>query len=60
MEQVLAETGQRDQQDSTRADSPLSYDETYEVIDTSDLTIDEVVLQIVGNVLKHDGQTTFS
>ena len=60
MEQVLAETGQRDQQDSTRADSPLSYDETYQVIDTSDLTIDEVVLRIVGNVLNHDSQTTFS
>jgi cytidylate kinase len=55
MEQVLAETEQRDQQDSTRADSPLSYDETYTVVDTSDLTIDEVVLRIVGNVLNHGG-----
>jgi cytidylate kinase len=55
MEQVLAETGQRDEQDSTRADSPLSYDETYTVVDTSDLSIDEVVLQIVGNVRNHAG-----
>ena len=60
MEQVLAETGQRDEQDSTRADSPLSYDETYKVVDTSDLTVDEVVLQIVGSVRNHRGETTFS
>ncbi|HEY2829832.1 MAG TPA: (d)CMP kinase [Thermoanaerobaculia bacterium] len=55
MEQVLAETEQRDEQDSTRADSPLSYDETYMVVDTSDLSIDEVVLRIVGNVRNHAG-----
>jgi len=46
-EKVLAETVQRDQQDSTRADSPLTYDESYRLIDTSDVTIDEVVRQIV-------------
>jgi len=46
-EKVLAETIQRDQQDSTRADSPLTYDETYRLIDTSDITIDEVVKRIV-------------
>ncbi len=45
--QVLAETMQRDRQDSTRADSPLTYDESYRLIDTSDLTIDEVVGRIV-------------
>lgn len=44
---VLAETLIRDQQDSTRADSPLTYDQTYTVIDTSDLSIDEVVERIV-------------
>jgi cytidylate kinase len=44
---VLAETIQRDEQDSTRADSPLSYDDTYQVIDTSELTIEDVVKQIV-------------
>ncbi|HWS71157.1 MAG TPA: (d)CMP kinase [Thermoanaerobaculia bacterium] len=47
---VLAETIQRDEQDSTRADSPLSYDDTYQVIDTSDLTIEDVVKQIVATV----------
>jgi len=47
---VLAEAVQRDRQDSTRADSPLMHDETYTVVDTSDLTIAEVVERIVGNV----------
>jgi cytidylate kinase len=47
---VLAETKQRDEQDSTRADSPLTYDETYTVIDTSELTIPEVVEAIVRRV----------
>jgi cytidylate kinase len=47
---VLAETIQRDEQDSTRADSPLSYDDSYQVIDTSELTIDDVVRQIVAAV----------
>jgi cytidylate kinase len=44
---VLAEAVRRDEQDSTRADSPLMYDESYTVIDTSDLTIAEVVQKIV-------------
>src|SRR5215212_10661246 len=36
-DKVLAESVRRDQQDSTRADSPLSFDESYTVVDTSDL-----------------------
>lgn len=51
---VLAEALQRDQQDSTRADSPLTYDETYTVVDTSDLTIGEVVSTIVDSVRSRD------
>lgn len=47
---VLAETVQRDQQDSTRADSPLMHDESYQIIDTSDHTIEEVVDAIVRGV----------
>jgi cytidylate kinase len=47
---VLAEAVQRDRQDSTRADSPLTFDESYTVIDTSDLTMDEVVARIVERV----------
>lgn len=49
-ETVLAESLQRDAQDSTRADSPLMFDDSYVVIDTSDLTIDEVVQRIVDSV----------
>jgi len=47
---VLEEMTRRDHQDSTRADSPLAFDETYTVIDTSDLSIDEVVAKIVEKV----------
>jgi cytidylate kinase len=47
---VLAESVLRDEQDSTRADSPLSFDDTYKVVDTSDLTIDEVVESIVRTI----------
>ena len=47
---VLAESLQRDEQDSTRADAPLTYDESYTVIDTSDLTIPQVVERIVSAV----------
>src|SRR5436305_2040921 len=36
---VLAETIASDQQDYTRADSPLTFDESYKKIETSDLTI---------------------
>lgn len=50
---VLAESLRRDEQDSTRADSPLTYDETYQLIDTSGLTIDEVVNRIVSAVRSH-------
>jgi cytidylate kinase len=47
---VLADSLTRDAQDSTRSDSPLMWDETYSVIDTSDLTIAEVVGVIVRTV----------
>lgn len=47
---VLEDSLVRDTQDSTRQDSPLMYDESYTVIDTSDLTIDEVVRGIVERV----------
>jgi len=49
-ETVLAESVRRDEQDSTRADSPLLYDDTYIVIDTSVLGIQEVVDAIVRDV----------
>jgi cytidylate kinase len=49
-ETVLAESLARDAQDSSRADSPLTFNETYTIIDTSDLTIDAVVDRIVSSV----------
>lgn len=47
---VLAGMAERDKQDSTRADSPLRHDQSYTIIDTSDLTIPEVVSAIVSRV----------
>ncbi|HEX9460823.1 MAG TPA: (d)CMP kinase [Thermoanaerobaculia bacterium] len=47
---ILDATVARDAQDSNRSDSPLRYDDTYTVVDTSDLTIGEVVERIVGCV----------
>ena len=49
-ETVYAESLQRDEQDSSRADSPLTYDETYSVIDTSSMSIPGVVDAIVQRV----------
>jgi CMP/dCMP kinase len=46
-ESVLQEAMQRDEQDSTRADSPLTYDDSYRVIDTSGMSIPDVVAAIV-------------
>ena len=42
-EQVLDDLERRDHRDSNREDSPLTHDASYTVVDTSDLTIDEVV-----------------
>ncbi len=49
---VLEAMARRDEQDSTRADSPLTHDETYTIIDTSTLTVPEVVAAIVAAVRK--------
>ncbi|HET9226264.1 MAG TPA: (d)CMP kinase [Thermoanaerobaculia bacterium] len=42
-EQVVDEINRRDHRDRTREDSPLTHDDSYTFVDTSDLTIDEVV-----------------
>ncbi len=42
-EKVLAEMEARDRADSTREDSPLTRDGSYAVVDTSDLTVEQVV-----------------
>lgn len=49
-ESVLADLQRRDHQDSTRSDSPLTYDDSYEVIDTSALAMEQVVERIVESV----------
>jgi cytidylate kinase len=45
---VLAELRARDERDSTREASPLIIPEGAVIIDTSDMTVDEVVDTIVG------------
>ncbi|HSN69599.1 MAG TPA: (d)CMP kinase, partial [Thermoanaerobaculia bacterium] len=50
VDEILREIETRDRQDSTRADSPLSWDDSYTVIDSSDLSLDEVVERIVESV----------
>ena len=53
--EVLEEIHQRDRQDSTRAESPLQIAPDAVVIDTTDLTIEQVVdrvLEVVKQVLQ--------
>lgn len=50
LETVAREMAERDRQDSTRADSPLTCDESYVRIDTSDLSIEGVVDAIVARI----------
>jgi cytidylate kinase len=45
-EEVLAEIEKRDKDDSTRAESPLTMDATYTVVDTSGRTIGSVIDQL--------------
>lgn len=48
--QIEAEVRQRDERDSRRAESPLTWDETYTVIDTGDLAAEDVAELIVAAV----------
>lgn len=41
--EVVVEIDRRDQRDSHRHESPLTYDDSYVLIDTSDVSVDEVV-----------------
>ena len=47
LDQVRKDIERRDARDSGRADSPLTCDESYQVIDTSDLSAPEVVERMV-------------
>lgn len=51
-EQVLEDLERRDRRDSTREDSPLAHDDSYTLVDTSDLTIDQVVEEMAKVVAK--------
>ncbi len=50
LEEVALEMKRRDDRDSRRADSPLTHDETYTLIDTSRLSVDEVAAAILASV----------
>ncbi|HEY0591870.1 MAG TPA: (d)CMP kinase [Thermoanaerobaculia bacterium] len=50
VDEILREIEVRDRQDSTRADSPLQCDASYTVIDSSEMSVDEVVDAIVSRV----------
>ena len=49
-EKVLAEMEARDRADSTRADSPLAHDGSYLLVDTSEMSVDEVVEAILRRI----------
>jgi CMP/dCMP kinase len=51
-ETVLAEMNERDRADRTRTDSPLTMDDRYILVDTSEKQIEEVVSEIEGRVRK--------
>jgi cytidylate kinase len=51
-EKVLREMEKRDKDDASRADSPLTYDSRYRLIDSSDRPVEEVVAEIEEKVRK--------
>jgi cytidylate kinase len=51
-EKVLREMEKRDRDDASRADSPLTYDERYVLVDSTDRPVEEVVSEIERRVLK--------
>ncbi|MCH9647969.1 MAG: (d)CMP kinase [Deltaproteobacteria bacterium] len=46
-DQVVEEVSERDRRDRGREDSPLTFDQTYTLVDATDLTVDEVVAEMV-------------
>ena len=53
--EVLREMTRRDEDDSRRSDSPLTLDDRYRLIDSTDLEAAEVVSTIEGLVRKEGG-----
>lgn len=54
IDSVLEDLRRRDHQDTTRSDSPLAYDQTYQVLDTTSMTIEQVVDAIVQSVKRDE------
>jgi cytidylate kinase len=54
-DEVVGEISRRDLRDSTRTDSPLTRDPSYTFIDSSDLTIDQVVEQMAVEIGRREG-----
>ncbi len=50
LDEIEREVRTRDERDSSRVDSPLTWDETYRVIDTGELSVAEVIEEIVAVV----------
>ncbi len=50
LEEVLRDMEKRDRDDATRADSPLTADDRYTLIDSTGKPIEAVVAEIEGNV----------
>jgi CMP/dCMP kinase len=57
-ESVLDDLGKRDRQDSTRADSPLTWDDSYLVIDNSEMSFEDVVGRIVSEVRRRESPSS--
>ena len=55
-EQVKEEVTRRDFRDTTRADSPLTFDSTYQQVETGELSADEVVEEIVRRIGEISGR----
>ena len=53
-EEVLAEIERRDLADSTRADSPLTFDDTYTLVDTGTRPIEAIVDDLEGRVRQRE------
>jgi cytidylate kinase len=49
-EEVLSEMERRDRDDSTRADSPLTFDSSYVVLDTSEKNVGQIVSEMEARV----------
>ncbi len=47
---IEREVRERDERDSSRQDSPLRWDETYRIIDTGELSVDQVIAEILADV----------